>query len=265
MAKRPRSQVLEQSGSIDRESYEPAYVQLVNLLKQSVAAGALRPGDQLPSEAQLCQRFGVSPMTVRRAINILADQGVVSAQQGKGTYVRAVAMGEATFALNGLPGLFGNQADTVVRLLETRVIKADEVTAARLALPPGSRVIFIRRLLFSGGEPAFVHRGYLVYDPARPIVESEMEGTALHALFSGHGGTLLKRGELCIEATLLTDEEARLLEAPQPMPAFRIEHLFFDFAERPISWGWFIGRADRLRFTTRVGLPAPAPKPEVVP
>ena len=42
--------------------------------------------------------------------------------------------------------------------------------------------------------------------------------------------------------------------APQPMAAFCIEHLFYDFDDQPISWGWFIGRADRLRFTTRVGL-----------
>jgi GntR family transcriptional regulator len=263
MAKRPKSQVLEHSGSIDRDSYAPAYIQLVNILKQSVAAGALRPGDQLPSEAQLCERYGVSPMTVRRAINILVDRGVVSAQQGKGTYVRSVAMAEATFALNGLQGLFGDQANTTVRLLETRVIKADERTASQLALAPGSRVIYIRRLLSTAGQPAFLHRGYLVYDPARPIVEAEMEGTALHALFNGHGGTLLKRGELSIEATLLTDEEACLLEAPQPMPAFRIQHLFYDFDERPISWGWFIGRADRLRLTTLVGLPPPATQPEV--
>jgi hypothetical protein len=56
-----------------------------------------------------------------------------------------------------------------------------------------------------------------------------MEVTALQHLFSGSGETILKRGDLNIEAAILTDEEARLLCALQPMAAFCLEHLFYDF------------------------------------
>ena len=73
--------------TIDRESYEPAYAQLVRILIGQIAAGEFRPGDRLPSEAQLCERYAVSPMTVRRVINILADQGLVTAERGRGTFV----------------------------------------------------------------------------------------------------------------------------------------------------------------------------------
>ena len=69
----------ESIATIDRNSYEPAYAQLVRILLGQIAAGEFRPGDRLPSEAQLCERYGVSPMTVRRVINILADQSVVIA------------------------------------------------------------------------------------------------------------------------------------------------------------------------------------------
>ncbi len=258
MARRPKSQVLERSPSIDRNSYEPAYVQLVNILRHNVASGALRPGDQLPSESQLCARYGVSPMTVRRAINLLADQGVVTAEQGRGTFVKPVAMGAATFQLAELQSLFNDQEHTTVHLLEARIVTADERVARKLAISVGQRTIYIRRLLRTDGVPAFYHREYLVYDATRPVVESEMEVTALQRLFSGSGETILKRGDLRIEATILTDEEACLLEAPQPMAAFCLEHLFYDFEECPISWGWFIGRADRLHFTAHVGLSVPS-------
>ena len=254
MTRRPSDQVLKRSASIDKKSYEPAYLQLVNLLRQNVASGDLRPGDQLPSESQLCERYGVSPMTVRRAINMLADQGVVVAEQGRGTFVKAVAMGAASFQLAELQTLFNDPEHTSVRLLETRIISADERIARKLAIPIGQRTIYIRRLLRLDNEPVFYHREYLIYDPTRPIVESEMEVTALQRLFSGAGETILKRGDLSIEATILNEEEARLLCAPQPLAAFCLEHLFYDFDDKPISWGWFIGRADRLRFTTRVGV-----------
>ncbi len=253
MARRPKNQALERSPSIDRDSYEPAYAQLVNILRYSAATGLLRPGDQLPSESQLCERYGVSPMTVRRAINILIDQGVITTEQGRGTFVKPLAMGAATFQLAELQNLFSDPQHSTVQLLETRIVTATERIARKLSIMVGQRTIYIRRLLHTDGQPAFYHREFMIYDPARPIVESEMEVTALQHLFSGTGETILKCGDLSIEATILTNEEARLLKAPQPMAAFCLEHLFYDFDNKPISWGWFIGRADRLRFTTRVG------------
>lgn len=254
MAHRPQNKILQETASIDRHSYEPAYSQLAGILKQSMANGLLRPGDQLPSEAQLVERYGVSPMTVRRAINILVDQGLVLAEQGRGTFVKPVAMSAATFQLGQLRNLFGNSQGTTVQLLEARIVAADQRVARKLCIEEGKRAIFIRRLLWNQGEPAFYHREYLIYDPARPIVEAELEVTALQQLFSGGSESLLKRGEINMEATLLNDEEARLLKAPLPMAAFCFEHLFYDFDNCPVSWGWFIGRADRMRFTTQVGL-----------
>lgn len=254
MTQRPNGHVLENTASIDRSSYEPAYAQLVNILRQSMARGILRPGDQLPSEAQLCERYGVSPMTVRRAINALVDQGVVIAEQGRGTFVKPVAMGEATFGLKNLQALLNDTEHTTVNVLEARIVRADERVARKLEIPLGERAIYIRRLLRTDGLPSLYHREYLVYDPLRPIVEAELEVTALQRLFNGSGETILKHGDIALEATILNDEEAKLLQAPQPMAAFCFEHLFYDFDDKPISWGWFIARADRMKFSTRVGL-----------
>ncbi len=254
MPKQPESKILNQTASINRDAYEPVYSQLAGILRQSMAAGLLRPGDQLPSEAQLVERYGVSPMTVRRAINILADQGVVVGEQGRGTFVKPVAMSAATFHLGQFQTLFSDHEHTTVNLLETRIISADERVARKLGVKLGRRTIYMRRLLLSNNEPAFYHREYLIYDPKRPIVEAELEVIALQRLFSGNSESLLKHGNISIDATLLDDEEARLLKAPQPMAAFCFEHLFYDFDNKPVSWGWFIGRADRVRFTTQVGL-----------
>jgi len=255
MAQKPNDQVLEQTASINRKSYEPAYAQLANILRHSMATGNLRPGDQLPSESQLCDHYNVSPMTVRRAINTLVEQGVVIAEQGRGTFVKPIAMGEAVFQLKELQNIFSDIEHTKVNVLETRVVKADERVARKLAIGIGHRTIYFRRILRRDGLPALYHREYLVYDPNRPIVEAELEVTALQRLFNGTGETLLKRGDISLEATLLNDEEARLLQTTQPAAAFCFEHLFYDFDEKPISWGWFIGLPDFLRFTTQVGLP----------
>jgi DNA-binding GntR family transcriptional regulator len=243
----------EQPASIDRSSYEPAYAQLVNILRRQVATGVFRPGDRLPSEAQLCHSYEVSPMTVRRAINILADQGVVNTAQGRGTFVKPLELGAAAFDLMELQGLFGNE-QTNVKILEARIGSADERVASKLSIVAGTRIIYLRRRISWEKDPILYHRAYLIYDPTRPLVEAEMEATSLQGLFDGTGGNGLKKGDLTVEATVLDEEEAQFLRSPVGAAAFCIEHIFYDFDDQPISWGWFICPSDRLRFKAMVGI-----------
>lgn len=243
-----------ESNTIDRDAFEPAYSQLANILKAQIVAGAFRPGDQLPSEAQLCRTYGVSPMTVRRSINLLADQDVVSTAQGRGTFVRRLQFGTAAFDLSELHSMFSDDDTTSVKLLDARIVAAHQRAADKLAVSVGDNVIYIRRLLIVEDRPAFYHREYLLYDPRRPIVESEMEITSLSGLFSGSGSAIVKRADLAINATLMNEEEAGLLKIQLPAAAFFLEHIFYDFDDRPISWGWFIAGSERLHFTTTVGI-----------
>lgn len=238
--------------TIDRNAFEPAYSQLANILKAQIAAGAFRPGDQLPSEAQLCRTYGVSPMTVRRSINLLADQDVVATAQGRGTFVKRLQLSTAAFDLSELHRMFSD--DSTIKLLDARIVAAHERAASKLAVSVGDNVIYIRRLITIDELPAFYHREYLIYDPRRPIVESEMEITSLSGLFSGSGSAIVKRADLAIDATLMNEEEANLLKIQLPAAALLLEHTFYDFDDRPISWGWFIAGSDRLRFTTTVGI-----------
>lgn len=234
--------------------YEPSYAYLVRVLRGQIAAGELRPNDRLPSESQLCAHFGVSPMTVRRAINILAAQDLVVTEQGRGTFVQSVRFWSATFSLDGLQCLFEDEVGTTIKLLEASINQADDSTAHKLSIKAGQRVVYLCRLIFWQGKPLLHHCEYLVYDPKRPIVESEMEVTSLRGVFKETGSSSLRSGVIALEATVLSEEEARILNSQIAAPAFRIEHISYDFDGRPVSWGWFICPGDRLRFNTVVGV-----------
>jgi DNA-binding GntR family transcriptional regulator len=238
---------------IDREASEPAYVQLANILKEEIAKGVYLPGDRMPSESELCARFKVSPMTVRRSVNTLIEQRVVNTVQGSGTYVRSLDLRGVTFSLEEFHELFKDKKRTKVRILEARIVKADEATADRLNVPFGSRTILIRRLLVLDGDPVVYHSEHLVYDPLRPIVEAELEVTSLDRLFVGKGEKNLKSGRLTVQAAVLSKQEAEMLNTIPMQPAFRIEHVFADLDDKPTSWGRFIVRGDRLTFSTTVG------------
>jgi DNA-binding GntR family transcriptional regulator len=241
---------------IDRSSYEPAYVQLVHIVSQQIAAGILRPGDQLPSETQFCKQYDVSPMTVRRAINILVERGLVTTTQGKGTFVKPLDMGEAIFRLQELKDHWAQGNQTTVQLLEARIVSADERVVQKLAISAGERAIYIKRLMLQEGVPTMYHREYMVYDPRRPVVEAQLQITSLEGLLQGQSGEGLRRGHLTIEAVNLKEEEAGVLRIPVGSAAFYLEHIFHDFTDHIVSWGWFVCRADRFKLTTCIGADA---------
>lgn len=238
---------------IDRDRFEPPYYQLANILRGKIATGELRPGDRVPSEVQLCERYEVSPMTARRALTILLDEGLVTAARGRGTFVKPLVLGTATFGLQALEDLFSDE-QTTVRFLSVRTTPATARISRMLRVPADDKVISIRRLLSRAGEPIVYHREYLMFDPTLPIVEAEMGITTLQGLFDGRGETVLKRGDLTIETTVITEEESKLLAVPAGHAAFRIEHIFYDFEDRPVSWGWFIVPGNRLCFNASVGV-----------
>lgn len=240
--------------AIDRSLYEPPYAQLARLLRERIAHGEYRPGDRLPSEAELCAAYRVSPMTVRRAVTLLVQEEVATTEQGRGTFVKSPKLGAATFDLSDLRRYLDDQA-TAVTILEARIVSASARVSSKLAVGEGARVIAIKRLLSREDELIFYHSEYLVFDPTRPLVEAELGVTALRDLFSGSGGADLKYGRLTLHASAFTAKEAAYLGEQAGTLAWVVEHLFYDFDDRPESWGRFVGRADRLTFSSTVGIP----------
>jgi GntR family transcriptional regulator len=240
---------------IERDSFEPAYAQLARILRARIADGEFHAGDRLPTEAQLMRAYGLSPMTVRRAIKILVDERAVSATPGRGTFVEAASIATAAFDLSSFRGLLADP-EVTVKMLAVRIAPASGRVPRMLDVAPGARVISIRRLLSRDRRPLLFHREWLTYDPRRPVVEAELGVTALQDLFEGSGVTGPKRGRLALEATVLRDEEARQLQAEPGEAAFLLEHQFFGFDDQPLSWGVFVCRAGLLRFETTVGFEA---------
>jgi GntR family transcriptional regulator len=160
----------------------------------------------------------------------------------------------AQFDLQELQNLFQDSENADIKLLDVRIVSANRRTARKLGLSPGDNVIYMRRLMTREERPLFYHRAYLIYDPKRPIVEAEMDATSLQGLFANGDNSLLKRGQLTIDATLMNEEEAKILQQSYPSAAFLLEHIFYDFADCPLSWGWFIFPSTHLRFTTQIGV-----------
>jgi GntR family transcriptional regulator len=231
----------------------PAYRRIVEIISERLASGFYAPGSRLPSESQLCAEFGVSHMTLRRALTILANRNLVWAEKGKGTFVRSFDLGDSVFTLKQLADALPLES-TEVRLLSASTIPATEAVAAKLAVPKGDYVIHRRRMALSEGVPALYHWEYAPYDPRWPLVDSLFPATSLCGLLHTPRGEGAPRGQVSLQATTLGAKAARALGRPPRSPALQIEHLFQDVAGRPLSWGCLVLRADLFTLRTQLGL-----------
>lgn len=231
---------------------QPAYLRIAAVLADRVTTGIYAAGSRMPSGAELCREFGVSPMTMRRAMSKLENQGLVTGIKGKGTFARSPDLGDSAFRLDSLTGEWLNgSAD--IRLLSASMTRADERVATMLRVAPGARVIYLRRLVLYDGNPAMYHREYITYDPRRPLVESQLQLTSLHAFLDSGGAQRFPRGELTLTAVNLDDEGARALGQPAGALALCLEHVFQERDHTPVSWGWFLLRAELFRLRARLG------------
>jgi DNA-binding GntR family transcriptional regulator len=234
------------------EAKPPAYLHIATTLADRVTTGVYAAGSRLPSGSQLCREFGVSPMTVRRALTILQDQGLVSGIRGRGTFARSVDLSDSAFRLDSITGEWLDES-AEIRSLSASMTRADEKVAAMLGVTPGARVIYLQRVVLYNGSPAMYHTEYIVYDPRRPLVESQLQLTSMHAFLDSGRAHRFPRGELTLTAVSLDAESARALGEPEGALALRLEHVFQESDRTPVSWGWFILRAELFRLRARLG------------
>ncbi|MDR1045630.1 MAG: GntR family transcriptional regulator [Candidatus Adiutrix sp.] len=240
--------------SLSKNSHEPVYAQLATHLRQQIAEGLYPPGSQIPPEMTLSRTHGISAMTVRQAIGLLTDEGLLKRVQGRGTFVKSIEWQGSGFSLKPLAELVGQDGNTLVKVLKINTIRAGEDLAARLQVPPQSRLISIVRLLIRDGQPMLLQKGHLIYDPCLPLLEAELDVISLSGLFTGAPNRLIKKGELETLPVVLGEEEAALLEKAPGSAAFALEYLFWNFQDQPIGNGFFLVPQERMSLKARIGL-----------
>ena len=239
---------LEKRGS---KSPQPApYLEIARALEQEISAGDYPPGSRLPSGAQLCERFGVSSMTLRRALATLEDHGLVYGVKGSGTYVSSLDQSDPDFRLEPVVEQ-GWHEPPDTRLLSTTMTRADARGAKILNVPAGTRLVHFRRLVYKNDTPAMYHNEYIVYDPKRALVESQLQLTAFDSLLESDRAERFYSGELIIGALTLDAPSAAVLGGHEGDPALSLEHVFYDAEDRPVSYGSFLVRADLFRLRSR--------------
>jgi GntR family transcriptional regulator len=237
-----------QLGALDRQSDRPPYRQIADHLRAAIEAGQLRPGDRLPSEADLTGHYGVARMTARQAIQELRAEGRVIAEQGRGVYVRELApvrrLASDRFARQH------REAGKAAFLAETEKAGArptvDEITVTtatpspdvreRLGLGEDDQVVTRSRRYLADGHPIELAVSSLPLSIAAgtPIVEANPGPGGIYARLEDAGHVLDHFVEE-VTARMPSAEERRRLGLPDGVPVLVVVRTAYDTTGCPVE------------------------------
>lgn len=212
---------------------------------QHLEAGEWRPGEMIPSEAELAVRFNVSQGTVRKAIDEMAAEKLLLRRQGKGTFVASHTQGCMDAACR-FQRLFADDADQTAgadlkdEVLECWRAKAGHEAARILGIAFGAPITIVRRLLKTAttNQPVGVEEIYL---PGELCAGLDLEllhmyPGSFYSLLETRFSLHLLRAEERLHAVLADGLNARLLQLKEGAPLLEIERISFTYGDRRVEW-----------------------------
>ena len=224
---------------------DPVYIQIVEDIKKKVNGAELKPGDTVPPETALCKEYGVSRMTVRKGLAILAREGYIFSVPGKGSYVRKPEVNKYTLYYDEMNNAI-NSVDKA-RLLEVSIIMPDEKLADELKITRNKHVIMIRRLFYTDGSPVAYDVKYLLYNKGMPIVEEEIEKATFQEMVSSNIPIFALKKRLNISAQIPNEEIKRYLNIYDELALLVVEQKLYNNENKPIGIGITSYRGDYIK------------------
>ena len=229
------------------------YARVETVLAGEITDGNLKVGDQLPTEDSLIVRFGVSRITVRRAIQNLVSRGLVEIRRGKGTFVAAPRITQELTELTGfVEDMHALGRAPTARVVGKEVVSADAVVADSLGLTKGERVVRIRRVRLADGVPLSFDETYLPLQIGKKILADNLKIEPIFSLLERKYGIPLVEAEYKLEAVAASSEVARALRVKQNSPIFRIDRTSYSTGSSPVDYEKLYYRGDLVRFVTRL-------------
>ena len=197
---------------LKQDAITPLYVQLMEELETSIRNGVYKPGDKIMTEAEMAKEYGVSLITVRKAVGSLMEKGLVVRKQGKGTFVTKPKYSRNMKKLQSFTEMCEQMGvKPGAQVLENRLIMADKKVADRLGIEPGSNVVYISRLRLADGEPVQVEKSYFPLKYAF-LLEEDLNNGSMFECLKEKAGAKVASSEKMIELCRATAEEAALMD-----------------------------------------------------
>lgn len=228
----------------------PLHAQVKAAILADLVAGRWKPGDLMPTEAELARRFGVSEGTVRQAVVALAKEGRVTRRSGRGTFAARPNFDrsfERFFRFRDGRDDEGPQYGVRVVALDRDIAVAREITDA-LGLAPGAGVLRVHRAIEQHGITVCHSLSHLRGDRFGALVVPDLDDAALYDVMQAHFGVHVVRVVETLQARAATAEDGSILGIKRQSPVIAIERQAYTFHDEILEIRHTVARSDHFSY-----------------
>ena len=225
---------LDPSSTLGTTLYEEVKRQVLRAL----SAGEWKPGEVIPAEKKLCERFRVSIGTLRKAIDELVADNILVRHQGRGTFVALHNREQQSFRFFNLVGHDGRKTHPTLQLMSFTTKKVSRTAADMLGLPGISKVIAFTNLLSLDGRPVVIDDIVLPEVLFARMTEAQVRNrtNTLYHLYQASFGLNVIRTEERLRAATATEAQARMLGINAGAPLLEVRRVAYSYNDQPIEW-----------------------------
>lgn len=214
---------------VDPSSPIPLYLQISDFLRERIRTGEWPRGSQIPTEAELCDAYEVSRITVRQALALLSRDGLVVRGRGRGTFVREPSLTAAPRTVSS----FSTELRDLgmkpgSRILETGTVSASVELAAEMDIEVGRELTSLRRLRLADDQPIGIQHTVVVASRFPDILSVLSDGSSLYEVMKDYYGVVATDATEVFRAAGVSKADAQLLNCKPGQPAFEVTRVTFD-------------------------------------
>lgn len=230
LRKKPSGEAWSRPGS-------PLYREISQRITAAIDAREWRPGEAIPSEKKLCERFGVSMGTLRKGVDELTASGVLVRKQGLGTFVARHSEDRYLFSFFHLVGRDGHKEYPGVSFGNFAVAAADAFAAEALAVKVGARLYHLSNVLSLRGQVTCLDEIYLPSALFSGLSEKRLRNrtTTLYQMYQDEFNVSVVRATERVRGIAATRSQAQLLLTQVGAPLLEIIRTVYTFGDRPIE------------------------------
>lgn len=216
----------------------PLYKEVKLALTRLLSGGTVGAGEAIPTEKQLCEQYGVSIGTVRKAIDELVAERVLVRQQGRGTFLVSHTPERMLNDFWRIVRKDGVREIPIVQTLRFERSTADEIVAEALAIKVGDRVYAITNIQILGGAPVVVDEILIAHSMFPRMTENgfRTRDTTVYGYYQDAFGVNVIKTFDKLSAVIASTVTAERLAVPKKSPVLLVERMAYTFDDRPVEF-----------------------------
>lgn len=222
-------------------------------IREDILNGVYKPNEKLPFEKEICDKYNVSKMTVKKALDLLVNEGLIVKRRGSGTFIKDITEKEIHGIIDKkqFSGLTNNNLGHKVtsNVLDFKVINADNEVANILKIDEGDFIYFIHRVRYVDDEAIVIEKTYMPLNIIPGIKLSDVEGS-IYGYIKGKLGLKIQSAHSTIRARKSDSLDRKYLKLSEDEPIIEVERVAYLENGKAFEYSFARHRYDKYEFKT---------------